>query len=154
MADADGVLIHNPGHDLGVGAHIRCRHVFVGAEKREDLRHVSTGHPFEFAHTEQFWIQCNTAFGAAKGQIHKRGLERHGCSKRNSFIATYRRMVTNPTLAWPTSDVVLHPPASESHARAVVEANRNGNFKYASWCDQIFNDAIFELQPLASVAHP
>ena len=153
MPNPDGVLVHHPCHDLGIGADIRGGDVLVGAEKGEDLRYVASGNALEFTRTQQFGVDCDSTLGPTEGKVHERSLEGHRSSQGNGFIAVYRRVVAQAALAWTAGDVVLHAPAGEAHACAVVTSNGNRHFEHPPWGDEILDDTVFELQPLSSLTH-
>ncbi len=47
VSDLLTVGIHDPGHDLGVGADVRSRHVLFRPDQRENLCRIATGEPLE-----------------------------------------------------------------------------------------------------------
>ena len=116
--------VHDPGHHLRVGAHIRCWDVLFRAEKDGDLGRVPAREVLELALRKLRRVACDGSLGTAVGQADRRALPRHQHRQGLDEVESDVGVVTDPTLGRPAADVVLHAPASEDVDRAVVHVDR------------------------------
>lgn len=119
-----GIGIHDPGYDLGVGAHIRCGDVFLRADEGADFGGVAAGHAPQLVLREQFGVNNHAAFGAAIGQIHQRTLPRHPHGQGAAFVQRHIRVVAQAAFGGAEGCVVLDAKTREHPNAFVVHHHR------------------------------
>ena len=71
------VLVHDPGHGLGIGPHIGCGDILIGSEQVMDFVDEATGESFQFFDGQFTDIDADTAFRATVGDIDDGGFPGH-----------------------------------------------------------------------------
>ena len=112
--------VHDPGHRLGVRAHVGCRDVRVGADDPLELGSEATGQGFELLRTHRARIAGHAAFGAAERDVDEGCLPGHPHRQRPDVIEIGLRVESQAALGRPARDVVLDPVALEDLDRAVI----------------------------------
>ena len=115
-----GVLVENPGHDLGVGAHVRGGHVGVRADHVVNLLHEGPGQPLEFAGGKRLGVHGDAALGPAVGQVHHGRLPGHQRRERDDLVEVHLRVVADAALHRAAGVVVLDAEADVGGERPVV----------------------------------
>ena len=80
-----GIGVHEPGHHLLVGAHVRRHHVDARADERDHLLHVAARQVFQFAQRQRVGIDRDAALAAAVGQIGERAFPAHPDRQRRDL---------------------------------------------------------------------
>ena len=88
VAFVHGVGVHDPGHDLGVGADIGGRNIPIGADEEADLGRVSPGQALKLGQAQFAGIDDDPAFGSAVGQVHQRAFPSHPHGQGAAFSVT------------------------------------------------------------------
>ena len=112
----DGV--HDPGHDPGVGVHVRSGDVTVGAEQRRDVEGVPPGEPLQLPFRQRGRVDDNPALRAAERDVDDGALDRHVRGERHHLAHVDRGVEPDSALAGPARRAVLHPPTREHLERA------------------------------------
>ena len=146
VAHSHRVLVHHPGHHLGIGADVGSRHVLVGADQREDLGRVTTGDPLELLRCVGAWVDRHPTLGSAEREVHECALERHAGGQRDDLITAHLGVIADATLCWASGRVVVHPPAGRVTSGAVGPGERHRNLEHASGRDDVLDKSIGETQ--------
>src|SRR5438270_1649223 len=107
------VLVHEPGHGLGVGADVRCRHVARRPEHLFDLVHERARDALKLSRLELARVAVDAAFGAAEWNADYGGLPGHQHRQRTYLVEVDLRVVANASLVGTTRAVVLNPEPVE-----------------------------------------
>ena len=99
-------------------------HVFLRADRVDDLRHVAAGERLELAAGHARGVADDAALAAAERDVRHGALPGHPGGERRDFVEADVGMVANPTLGRPERDVVLHAIPREDFDLAVVHLNR------------------------------
>src|SRR5436190_16839352 len=102
------VGVHDPGHRLLVGVHVRSRDVFFRSDKIEQLCRVPTSHSLKFAHGHLLRVTNDPALGATERHIHNSALPGHPCRQGSHFIKIHVRRISNPTFCRTSCEIVLY----------------------------------------------
>src|SRR5215471_4678243 len=117
--------IHDPGHGLRVGVHIRRGNVAIRADDGRNFKRIPASEPFELSLRHALRITDHTALATAVGNADGRALPRHPRGEGLNFIERDVWMVTNASLGWAARNVVLHTITLEDFCLATVHAHRN-----------------------------
>ena len=145
MADVHRVGVHDPGHGLLIGIHIRRRHIALRADVIQDFRRVAPGNALQFPHRELGGITDNTAFGSSKGDIDDRALPGHFGGQASNFVQRHIRRVAKATLARPPSDTVLHAVAVKNSELSIVHRHWNVHDEFPIWATQVLLQTLVQL---------
>ena len=113
--------IHNPGHDLGVGIHIRCRNIPLRTEQNTDLSGKTPRQTLKLTQRELTWFNDNTTLRPTVGNIDQRTLPGHPHREGTHLVDVDTGVVADPTLDWATTQVVLNTVAGKNFYRAIIE---------------------------------
>ncbi len=116
--------VHEPGHHLLVGAHVRRHHVGVRPDKGNHLLHVAPRQPLQFALGNRGEIDPHPALGAAIGQTDQRAFPAHPDRQCSDLADIDRRREPGAALGRAEGEVMLHAIALEYRDRAVVAMDR------------------------------
>ncbi len=119
------IRVHHPGHDLGVGAHVGCRDVAVGAQHVLDALGEAPGQSLELRSRQGCGIHGDAALGPAEGHVDQCRLPGHQRGQRSHLVEIGAGVEAHPSLVGTPRPVVLNPVATHDHEVAVVEANRD-----------------------------
>jgi len=137
--------VHDPGHHLGVGAHVRCRNVFFRAEEDGDLGRVSAREVLELALRKLHGVACDGSLRTAVGQADRRAFPGHQHGQGLDEVEGDVGVVADPTFSRSAADVVLDAPACEHVDRAVVhvdgEVDRELPFDVAQASARVIGEA-------------
>ena len=121
------VGVHEPGHHLLVGAHIRRHHVDARPNEGDHLLHVAAGEVFELSHRQRVRIDCDAALAAAVRQIGERAFPAHPDRQRGDLADVDVRGESRAALGGTERQVVLDAVADEDPLAAVVHVDRAGD---------------------------
>ena len=107
------VFVHDPGHHLRIGPHVRRGDVLVRPDHVVDLLDELAGQALHLAPGQLVGIAVDPPLGTAEGKVDKGRLPGHQAGQRPGFILVDGRMVAQPPLERPAGIVVLHPVADE-----------------------------------------
>ena len=119
------ILIHDPSHRLGRGAHVGGRDIDIGAEEFVDCIDESAREPLQLPVGELGGIDGDASFGAAVGNVDNRRLPRHQGCQPPHLLQVDLRMVTQASLHRAPGVVVLHAIADVGEEFSGVEFHRN-----------------------------
>ena len=119
------VLVHDPGHLVGAGAHVGSRDVGVGAEQVVDRVDEPAGDPLEFPGRVLAGIDRHAPLGAAVGNVDDRRLPGHQGRQGSDFVKVDLGMVAKASLERATGIVVLHAVANKGGQLARVSLDRD-----------------------------
>ena len=114
------VLAHDPGHRLGVGSHVGRWDVDVGADDVMNLIDELAGDPLLLGETKGARVDGDPPLGAAVGNVHHRGLQRHQRREAADFVEVDLGVITEAPLHWSAGVVVLHPIADVGGDLALI----------------------------------
>ena len=124
VALVHGDRVHDPGHDLGVGAHVGRGDVLLGPDQDRDLRGVAPGQVLELTLCELVWVDRHRPLRSAVGQADRGAFPGHEHRERLDEVEVDVRVIADAALGRAPADVVLHAPAGEHPDRAVVHVHR------------------------------
>ena len=114
------ILVHDPGHHLGVGPHVGRRNIDVRPDHVVQAVDEPPGDAFDLARTECGRIDGDPPLGAAVGQVDHGGLPGHQGGQGADFVQVDFGVIAQPPFHRPPGVVVLHPIADEGADFAVV----------------------------------
>ncbi len=126
-----GILVHDPGHHFGVGAHVGGRDVAVGPDDVVNFVDEFARDPLDFAQAEPAGIDGDPAFRAAVGDIDDGRFPGHQGRQSANFVEIDFRMIAQPPFHRPARIVVLHAIADERGQLAVVHLNGDLHLHFA-----------------------
>ena len=121
------VLIHHPGHGLGIGVHVRLRDIAGGAQHHGDLGNVTAGEHLQLVLGHLRGITLDAPHGAAEGDVHHGGLPGHEAGQGPHFVQIQVRMKADAALLGAAHAVVLHAIPLEYFQGAIVHADGHGD---------------------------
>ena len=148
----DGV--HDPGHDPGVGVHVRSWDVTVGAEQRRDVEGVPPREPLQLPFRQRGRVDDNPALRAAERDVDDGALDRHVRGERHHLAHVDRGVEPDPALAGPTRRAVLHPPTGEDLDAPVIAPDRDRDLENPFRRDDDLGDPVFESQQVRCILDP
>ena len=119
------VLVHHPGHHLGVGVHVRGGDVPRGAEDLLDLVHERARDLLHVGGVELVGGAVDAALGAAEGDAGDRGLPGHQRGERADLVDVHLRVEADAALVGAARAVVLDAVAGVDVDLAVGETDRD-----------------------------
>ena len=119
------VLVHHPGHHLGVGVDVRGRDVAGWPEHLLDLVHERAGDLLELRALELIRGAVDAALGAAEGNAGDRGLPGHQRGQRAHLVDVDLGVEADAALVGAPGAVVLDPIPGEDVDLAVGELHRD-----------------------------
>ena len=123
--------VHDPGHDLLVGAHVRRRNILRRPDDDADLRGVAARQVFQLGDRERARVHHDAALGTAEWDADNGRFPGHPHRQRAHLIQRDLRVVAEATLGQAARDVVLHPVTAEDADRPVVHVHREVDCKLA-----------------------
>ena len=140
------VLVHDPGHDLGVGIHIRRGDVAIGPEGHVDFLGEATRQGLKFRAGHFGRVAGDASLGAAKGYSDEGGLPGHQGRQRADFVQVDLVMKSEAALVGPAYRVVLYTIAVEEFEMPVVHADRDLHDQLAIGRPQEHLDFVLEIE--------
>ena len=98
-------------------------------------------------------VALSTTFCATEWQVGNCGLERHTNSECNHFVTAYFVVISNTALCRTASGVVMHSPSNKLVSCSIVASKWDSHFDDSSWRNDRLDQAIFQIQPLASLTN-
>ena len=131
LGDGDALVhrigVHEPGHDLFVGAEVRRHHVDPRADERNHLLHVAAGKILELLWLERARVDRDPTLAAAEGKIGERAFPAHPDGERCDFADVDVRGESGPAPRGAERQVVLDAKAGEDIRPAVLHPDRAGD---------------------------
>src|SRR5207302_2231096 len=95
-------------------------------------------------------VHSDSALRASVRYSNRSALPCHPRGERAHFIEAHVLMVTDATLSWSASDVVLNPKAFEHFDRSVVHLDRDGHEQLTFRHAEHSSHALVELEQIGS----
>ena len=121
------IRVHEPGHDLLVGAHVGRHHVGVGADEGDHLLHVAARQVLQFMARQRVGIDGDAALRTAIGQAGQRAFPAHPDRQRGDLADVEIGRIARAALGGAECQVVLHAVAVEDPGAAVLHVDRAGD---------------------------
>ncbi len=102
------VLVHDPGHDAVIGAHVWRGDVVVRPDHIVNFVNEFARDAFQLADAELGHVDCDATLRAAERYVHDCRFPRHQRRQAANFVQVYFRVVTQAALHRSTSPIVLH----------------------------------------------
>ena len=103
------VRIHDPGHDLLVGAHVGGGDVLIRSDDVDDFRRKAAGEALKLAAGQVGRVDPDAALGAAEGQVDQRAFPGHPHGQGGDLPQVHVLVVTDAALGRTHGEQVLHP---------------------------------------------
>ncbi len=116
--------VHDPGHGLAIGVHVRRGDVAVVADENRDLGCESPSQVLELVGRQLIRVDDDPALGAAERDVDHGALPRHPHRERLDLVEGHVRVVPDASFGRAAVDVVLHAVAREHPNVPVVELHR------------------------------
>ncbi len=146
MPHVHRIRIHDPGHGLLVGVHVRRWNILLRPDEIDNLRRVAACHPLQLALAHLLGVADHSAFGPAKRNIDHRALPGHPTGQRPHFIQRYVRRVAYAALAGAAGNRVLHPEAGEHLDLAAIQSYGKMHDDLAGWSAQHLPQTLVQIQ--------
>jgi len=140
--------VHDPGHDLLVGAHVRRGNVLGRADDDADLGGVAAGQALQLVAGERPWVDEDAALGAAVRQVYDGGLPGHPHRQRPHFVERDVEAVADAALGRATREVVLDAVPVEDPERPVVHVDGKVDGQLALAVSEHLPEPEVEAEPL------
>ena len=140
------VGIHDPGHGLLVGIHVRGRYIALRAQDVHQFGGVAPRDALQLARREHLWIADYAALSTAKRNVNHGAFPSHPGREGAHFVERDVGSKTNAALGWAAGQRVLHPVAGEHLQPPVIEADRNVNGHLHRRTPQDLGQAIVQPQ--------
>ena len=124
MAVLHAVGIHDPRHDLRIGAHVRCWDIAVRADDDADLGGIAPRQALELGLRQRSRVDHDAALCPAERQVDDRAFPRHKQRQRPYFIQRDAQAEAKASLHGAPRVVVLHAVAGEDARTAVIHRDR------------------------------
>ena len=125
MADIGGIGVHEPGHDLLVGAHVGRHDVGMRPDERDHLLHIAAGHRLQLTLRQLGRVAGDAALGAAIGQAGQRAFPAHPDRQRPDLADIDIGGEADTALGRPKRQVMLYSIALEHGGRPVIHMDRD-----------------------------
>ena len=125
--------VHDPGHHLGVGPHVRGGDVGFRADHRLDLGGEAAGQALQLLAAHRARIAGHAALRAAEGDLDQRALPGHPHGECADVIEIGLRVEAETALGRAAGHVVLDAVAREHADRAVVQLHGEVDRELALW---------------------
>ena len=122
-----GIGVHEPGHHLLVGAHVRRHHVGPRADEGNHFLHVAAGEVLELLGLERARVDRDAALAAAEGQIGERAFPAHPDGERGDFADVDIGREARAALGGPKRQMMLDPVSDEELRPIVLHADGTGD---------------------------
>src|SRR5215204_5945968 len=154
MAVQLAVLVHEPGHCLGVGPDVGSGDVALGSQHLLDLVHERAGDLLDLGGFELTRVDVHAALGAAEGDFGDRGLPRHQLRKGTHFVEVHVGVETDAALVGPAGAVVLHAVAVVDVHAPVRLLDRDLHLDLAVGGAQDGGQVVAQVHPLGRLVEP
>ena len=122
-----GVGVHEPGHHLLVGAHVRRHDVGARPDEGNHLLHVAAAEVLELLGLERARVDRDAALAAAKGKIGERAFPAHPDGERGDFADVNIGGEARAALGGTQRQMMLDPVSDEELGPIVLHAHRTGD---------------------------
>ena len=119
--------VHEPGHHLLVGAHVRRHHVCPRPDEGNHFLHVAATEVLKLLGLERARVDRDAAFAAAEGKIGERAFPAHPDGERGDFADVHIRREARAALGGTERKMMLHPISDEDLRPIVLHADRTGD---------------------------
>ena len=120
MPHVGAVGVHEPRHDLFVGAHVRTHDVGVRPDEGDHFLHVAAADGFQLADGKFARVARHAALGTAVGQPGERAFPAHPDRERGDLAHVDARGEARAALGRPHGEMVLDAVAGKNAHAAVV----------------------------------
>ena len=144
LVDVHGKGVHDPGHGLLVGAHIRRGHILLRAQPVGQLRGVAAGEALEFAFGHFAGVTDDAALGSAEGNVDDRALPGHPGGQGAHFVERNVGSEADAALARAAHRGVQNAVADEHFELAVVHPHGDVQGDLLAGMFQIAVEALLE----------
>ena len=142
------VLVHHPGHHLGVRVDVGRHDVALRAEHLLDLVHERARDRLELVRRELVGRAVDPALRAAERNADDRGLPRHQRRERAGLVEVDLGVVADAALVRPARAVVLDAEAREDVQAPVGEPDRDLDLDLAVGRGQDVAHVVLDPQPV------
>ena len=104
----DGILVHDPGHHVGIGVHIGRWNVESRSDDFFDLFDKAARDGMQLAFAEIRGIAVDTPFGAAERDVDDRRLPGHQIRQGGGMLFVNRGMIAETALHRSAGPIVLN----------------------------------------------
>ena len=115
------VLVHEPGHHLAIGPHIRCGNIGIGSHHIVDLIHKLTSQSLELPLAQAAGVDGNPPFGPPVGKIHHGGFPGHQLSQRLHFFIIHFGVISQSPFHGATGTVMLNTVTDKGPNLAIIQ---------------------------------
>jgi len=137
------VLIHQPGHGLGICSEIGRWNITLGAEHVGKFPRPSANELLFLERRELRSINRDAAFGTAEGNIEERRLPCHQTRKCADVVEVDVLVEPNPTLPWAARTRVLDSVSGQDVHVVVKTAHRDRYYDLALALTELRDHAGF-----------
>ena len=148
------VRVHDPGHRLRIGAHVRRLNVLLGPELVHQLGGVAARDPFQLSTGKHGRVADDAPLGAAEGDVDDRALPCHPRREGPNLVERHVLVEADAPFAGPACDVVEDTVADEDLDPAVVHGDRDRNLGLAHGLAQHLVEARIEAELLRGHIEP
>jgi hypothetical protein len=114
------VLVHDPGHYVGIRVDVGRWNVDGGPDHFFALLDESSGYPLDLESAHLTRVAVDASLGAAEGYVDDGGLPGHQVRQGRGVIFVHRGVVTQTSFTGSTCVAVLDPEAGVMHQLPVV----------------------------------
>ena len=122
-----GIRVHEPRHDLLVGAHVGRHHVGVRTDERDHLLHVAARQALQFVARQRARIDGDAALRAAIRQAGERAFPAHPDRQRRHLADIDAEREARAALGRPERQMVLHAIPLIDRDASVIAVDRTGH---------------------------
>ena len=119
--------VHEPGHHLLVGAHVRRHDVRPRPDEGNHLLHVAAAEVLELLGLERARIDRDAALAAAEGKIGERAFPAHPDGERGDLADVDIGRETRAALGGTERQMMLDPVSDKDLRPIVLHADRTGD---------------------------
>ena len=148
VPDVHRVGVHDPGHRLGVGVHVRRRDVLLRADDDADLGGVAPGQPLELLERQLLGVDDDAALAAAVRDPDDRALPGHPHRQGLDLVEADVLVVADAALGRTAAEVVLDAVAGEDLDAAVVHLHREVDDELAARLTEDLAQSGIQVQAL------
>lgn len=125
LTDHRLVSVHDPGHYLLVGAHVRSKAVNLWSNKAlfGEFHSVSSCDPFELSLRVLAWVNLDSSFGTSERHVGNCKLESHERSEGHALLDVDVISIPGAALAWEVVMLVLRTVTNDVLDFSVVSAD-------------------------------
>lgn len=118
------ISVVDPGHGLGVGIHVRRRHIREGSDVVSQLGDIAPGDAPLLPLAQPLGVAGHAALGPAEGQAEQGALPAHEGGECRDLRQVHPWVVADAPLPWTQDPAVQDPITGEALDAAVVHLDR------------------------------